>query len=150
MGYKEEQPTVDRLKELLIGKSIVEATISDEKPVSFESGPTGKLVLSDGTVLKVWGNNGCGGCGAGWYELRELNATKGETTSEGIITNVEVDEAPTGDELRCKTCGKVYCDHEGYYKMFVIVEDKRITLASFEGSDGNGWYGTGWWLRVVV
>lgn len=138
----EETPTADRLRELLIGKSIVSATVSDENPDPYTQGPTGTLTLSDGTVLKVWGNDGGCACSAGCYPLAMLNAP------DGIITNVEVDAKPSGDD-KCPECGKWYdCEHQGFYRVFVVAKDKRLNLASFEGSDGSGYYGTGWWMRV--
>lgn len=143
----EHMPTEERLTELLFGKKIISAVMSDERPERYEDGPTGYLTLDDGTVLKVWGNTGGCSCGAGDYPLTELNAC------DNVITNVVLDEKPDGDDVRCETCGKTWgCDHEGdrgYYRIFVYAEDRRITLASFDGSDGNGYYGTGWWLAVT-
>lgn len=144
----EEVPGVDRLRELLVGKSIVSALTVDEKDYEWSAPePVGVLTLSDGTTLKVGGNVGGCSCGAGDYPLTTLNAP------DGIITNVEVEERPDDDE-RCPECeaeGKTWadeCPHRGWYRVYVVAEDKRLTLASFEGSDGNGYYGTGWWMRV--
>lgn len=144
-------PSEERLKELLVGKSIVSAEIKDESPESWTSGPTGYLTLSDGTVLKVWGNDGGCACSAGCYPLASL------AKSDNIITNVIVEEAPDGDDHNCRVCGKsrwsaecTHYDEDGYYRIFVLAYgvDERINVASFEGSDGNGYYGTGWWLSV--
>ena len=141
----EDCPTADRLRELLVGKSIVSATVADETPDRRHTrGPTGTITLSDETVLKVWGNDGGCACDAGCYPLATLSAP------DGIITNVEVDEKPSCDS-KCPECGeRDACEHQGFYRVFVVAEDKRLTLASFEGSDGNGYYGTGWWMRVEV
>ena len=148
----EHLPTEDRLKELLVGKKVVSAVVDPSPPKGpyYDAGPYGLLTLSDGTVLRVWGNDGGCACSAGCYPLAELNAC------DNIITNVEVEERPGGDDVDCRTCGKSYCyesghDHgdSGYYRIFVFAEDRRINLASFEGSDGNGWYGTGFWIDVV-
>lgn len=146
----EHMPDEDRLKELLIGKSIVSAEIRDERPESYTSGPTGYLTLSDGTVLKVWGNDGGCACSAGCYPLAHLAAC------ENAITNVVVESRPDSDYETepCRTCGKKYCwedghDSGGYYRIFVFSADEKISIASFEGSDGNGYYGTGWWLTVA-
>lgn len=147
----EHMPSEDRLRELLVGKKVTDARITDEPPERWESGPTGYLTLSDGTVLKVWGNDGGCSCGAGDYPLTHLAEV------DNIITNVEIEERPDEDwsDLPCRTCGEIHCwkddhDNEGYYRIFVFAEDQRINLASFDGSDGNGYYGTGWWLDVVV
>jgi hypothetical protein len=71
---------------------------------------------------------------------------------DNIITNVEVEDHSDSDYAECAACGKTSCyehDNPGYYRIFVYAEDKKINLASFEGSDGNGYYGTGWWLAVA-
>lgn len=142
---REHMPTNDRLKELLMGKSIIKAEKVEEGriPGTYDQGPLGVLTLSDGTTLYVWGNEGCA-CSAGCYPLTHLAAC------ENIITNVEVEENPHGDGYLCSECGKTYCyEHEqGYFRLFVFAGHEKINVASFEGSDGNGYYGTGWWLRV--
>ena len=145
----ERTPTAERLRELLVGRTVVSATKADEKEYEWSFAvASGVLTLDDGTVLKMWGNEGCGGCSAGWYELSALNAPG------GVITNVEVDEKPDEDYGTCPECkaegrGWDYdCPHRGWYRVFVVTADERTMLASFDGSDGNGYYGTGWWLRV--
>lgn len=89
-----------------------------------------RLVLSDGTVLQLVGNVGCCGCGSGDYDLTELNGV------DNIITAVEFDDCPGGD------------GSEGHYRIFVFADAQRVNLATFEGSDGNGYYGTGYHIRV--
>ena len=142
----EHMPDEDRLRELLIGKSVATAEVRDESPAKYESGPYGLLTLDDGTVLKVWGNDGGCACSSGCYPLAHLNA------AEGVITNVEIEEEPDSEytDEPCRTCGKDRCwEHEGWYRIFVVTEaDGRSLLASFEGTGGNGYYGTGWWLNV--
>lgn len=141
----EHMPSEDRLRELLVGRQVVAAEIRDERPDRYDAGPTGVLTLSDGTVLKVWGNDGGCACDAGCYPLADLS------TTSGTITNVRVEEKPD-DDTRCPKCGKWYgCEHEGergFYRIFVVAEAQEVRVASFEGSDGSGYYGTGWWLRV--
>jgi len=141
----EETPSVERMKELLVGRRIVESTISDEKPDPWTSGPTGRLVLDDGTRVKLWGNEGGCACGAGDYPLEALNPI------DGVITNVEIVSEPSGDGQICKKCGQKWCSHQqedGHYTIFVVAKDERLELAKFVGDDGNGYYGTGWWLEV--
>lgn len=140
-------PNAEYLKELLVGRSIVSAEILDEAPDRYSSGPIGVLALSDGVKLKVWGNEGGCSCGAGDYPLDHLVGV------EGVVTNVEVEERPDPEYEECSVCGKENCydsDHRGFYRVFVVTEAQgRSMLASFEGSDGNGYYGTGWWLEVM-
>ena len=143
-------PDQARLHELLFGKKIVRAEMRDESPPGSyydDRGPVGYLTLDDGTVLKVWGNDGGCACSAGCYPLTVLN------TWDNAITNIQIEEHPAGDDIPCRTCGQTYCyereheEGEGYYRIFIVAEDRHL-LASFEGSDGNGYYGTGWWLTV--
>lgn len=119
----------EALVELFVGKSVVSVEMGGQWD-------PGKLVLSDGTKLEIVGNDGCGGCSAGHYWLTELNEC------ENIITNVEVvfeDYNPDSN---------YYSDPEGTYHLFVYAGHQKINLASIEGSDGNGWYGTGFWIEV--
>lgn len=150
MAYddNEHMPDEDRLRALLVGRSVTSAEVTDEKPEPYSAGPTGTLTLDDGTTLKVWGNDGGCACDAGCYPLSALNAPG------GVITNVEVEAKPDEGYTcpECKAEGRDWwddCPHRGWYRVFVVTADERTLLASFDGSDGNGYYGTGWWLRVM-
>lgn len=90
------------------------------------------LYLDNDTELEVCPNEGCGGCSSGWYSLVELN------DCDNAITNVEFccDE-DTVDE---------YDDTS--YKIFVFAENKKIKVLQVDGSDGNGYYGTGYSIIV--
>ena len=35
------------------------------------------------------------------------------------------------------------------YRIFVLAEDTRIKLLEVSGDDGNGYYGTGYWIEVL-
>lgn len=112
----------EQIKELLLGRTVSKV----EKNT---------LLLDDGRKLVLHGNEGCGGCGSGWYELETLNECP-----INAITNVEVvDESDDPDN---------YDSDGGHYRIFVLAQDTRIELATFEGSDGNGYYGTGFWIEV--
>jgi len=89
------------------------------------------LLLGDGTLLKLVGNDGGCACNAGCYDLTALNGV------ENIITSVEFDDDPSEDGY----------DGTGY-RIFVFAGEQRINLATFEGSDGNGYYGTGYHIMV--
>jgi len=89
------------------------------------------LLLDNGTLLKLVGNDGGCACSAGCYDLTALNGV------ENIITAVEFEDDPADD------------GHDGDgYRIFVFAGDQRINLATFEGSDGNGYYGTGYHVMV--
>lgn len=111
-----------QVKNLLLYRKIIKVEkLSDQN---------GVLTLDNGTQLMVYGNQGCGGCGNGWYYLEELNGC------DNAITNVKC-EVTTGD----------YC--EDVYNIFVYAEDKQINCVQYAGGD-NGYYGTGYNLVVKI
>lgn len=112
----------EEIKELLIGRKV---------KVDGDN-----LILDNGIILEVIANEGCGGCSNGWYSITKLN---------------EVDNAITNVEFVCD--GDVRDKYEDYYndtsyKIFVFCEDTRINLLQVDGSDGNGYYGTGYTIIV--
>lgn len=104
------------IKELLVGKSVEK--VADDH-----------VMLSDGTLLKFPDTDGGCACAAGCYDLTELNEV------ENVITNVEFDYQPGGDETAP--------NYEGYYRIVVFADNRKLNLATWEGTDGNGYYGTG-------
>ena len=139
----EHNPNEARLKELLLGRKIVHVEKQSPTDGEYTPGLVGVLTLDDGTTLRVGGNDGGCSCGAGDYSLETLN------TVDNAIANIIVEERPDQEE-RCEICDKYSCEHNGFYRIFVIAEDHNQHLvAQFDGSDGNGYYGTGWWLTVV-
>ena len=101
----------------LIGRRIVRTIQWDEQH--------GELHLDDGTVLEVRGNQGCGGCGNGWYDLKKLEEC------DNVITNVKCQNI--NDEI---------------YSIFVFTQDEQIEVVQYEGYD-NGYYGTGYWVSIT-
>lgn len=114
-----DEEELERLQELFVGKSV--GKIDKDR-----------LRLSDGTVLRLGGNDGGCACNAGDYELTELNRC------ENIITNVAVDTYDHGTGW----------EPDKTYHLFVFADHRKINLATFEGTDGNGYYGTGFWVEV--
>lgn len=112
----EDNNFADYVEQLLLYRRVVAVReISDQ---------IAELELDNGLILIAEGNEGCGGCGNGWYYLSTLN------TCDNAITKVEIVE-----------------DCEEVYSIFVYSAEKCTTLISFEGSD-NGYYGVGYTLRV--
>lgn len=111
----------EKIKELLLYRKIVKAE-------------NNTLLLDNGVELEICANEGCGGCSAGWYEVVELN------TCENAITNVEFVE-----DNNTK-----YEDDETSYKIFVLAADERTKILQVDGDDGNGYYGTGYTVNVIV
>ena len=85
-----------------------------------------ELTLDNGVVLVAEGNEGCGGCGNGWFYLTALN------TCDNAITSIELVE-----------------EDEELYSIYVYAADNRINLLTYEGWD-NGYYGVGYTLHVKV
>lgn len=111
----------EKIKEMLLYRKIVE--------VKYDY----ILVLDDGTELEVYPNEGCGSCSSGWYDIVELNEC------ENVITNVEC----VCDELDGY-------DGDKSYKIFVYSENEKTKILQVDGGDGNGYYGSGYWLKVEV
>lgn len=92
------------------------------------------LLLDNGIELKVIANEGCGGCLSGWYSIENLNNVDNAITRVEFIMN-DYDDY----------------DYDDYsYKIFVFCEDTRIKLLQVDGSDGNGYYGTGYEIEVNI
>ena len=88
--------------------------------------------MDNGVKLIVHGNEGCGGCGNGWYYLKKLQGCDNAITDVKCVINGEFGEY--GDDV---------------YQIFIFAENKEIECVRYEGSD-NGYYGTGFDLYVEV
>ena len=91
------------------------------------------LYLDNGIELEVVANSGCVVCSACGYEVTELNGC------DNIITNVE---------FECDDINEPKSYDDTSYKIFVYAEDKKIKILQVDGSDGNGYYGTGYSIVV--
>jgi hypothetical protein len=108
------------ITELLLGRTVVKV---DEHTLKLDNGIALSLPDTDG---------GCS-CNAGCYDLTELNGV------DNVITKVEFNNDPIGD---------YYSAGEGVYQIFVFAGDSKINMATWEGTDGNGYYGTGYSIHV--
>ena len=101
--------------------------------------------LDDGTIIKAIGHDGGCACSAGCYDLAVLNGV------DNVITSVEYDYRPASDYENPEKLGHPddpEDDWEGYYRIFVYADNQQINLMQFNGSDGNGYYGTGFEILV--
>lgn len=107
---------IEHIKQLLVGRSVVK--IEDDI-----------LLLDDGQRIRIQGNEGCGGCSEGWYDLTHL-----ADSINGIMdVTIVVDEVGNNER----------------YNIFVMTHDQQLAkLASVEGHD-NGWYGSGFWIDIL-
>lgn len=117
--YKLEYYEEDKIKNLLLYRRIVET-----------KGDT--LVLDNGTELEVVGNVGCGGCCSGNYDVTEIN------THFNAITNVE---------FECEDSEDDYAIYSSY-RIYVLSADERTKVVQVDGTDGNGYYGSGYSIVV--
>lgn len=130
------------IETLLLGRRIVAAeqgavqiSFPDAMPEwqrPWDSNAEGVLTLDDGTQIYAKGHEGGCSCGAGDYELAHL------ATVDNVITSVRFEDSPSGHDL----------SGEGWYRIYVVADAVEINVASFEGTDGNGYYGTGYALYV--
>lgn len=124
----------DKIEHLLVGRRIVEAEMGTFPTPGFSwRGAEGRLVLDDGTVLFLAGNDGGCVCGAGDYPLAKVAKV------DNVITNAWVEQNPDCDDS----------PGDGVYRIFVFADGVETAVAEFAGSDGNGYYGTGFMLSVV-
>ena len=123
--------------DILSGKDYFYIPFDDEKNIkdllighSIEKVNDNTIKLDNGMELEFFGNEGCC-CGAGCYDITELNDCK------NIITNVEFEDEEVGE-----------WGTEHSYKIFVYAENKKIKLMQCDGDDGNGFYGTGYHINI--
>jgi hypothetical protein len=129
------QYDTDQISALLTGRRIVAVEQGEFKrpDQSWGNQATGKLSLDDGTHIFVAPNEGCGGCSSGWYALASLASVA------NVITAVRVDDEtaePGGDVHK--------------YRIYVVADAVEINALQVNGDDGNGYYGTGYELIVVL
>lgn len=122
-----DQDSESAIQELLVGRRIINAYIDKQR--------NGIFVLDNGILIVAEGNEGCWGCSSGWYEVAKVS------TCDNIITNVRLHNEP--DE-------EAFDDTAGIYEIYVVADNAEINILKFTGSDGNGWYGTGYTLRVTI
>ena len=95
------------------------------------------LTLDDGTQLVAMGRGGGCVCGQGDFEFTKA-FYQGSPTARIMNAMVEMEGADWYDMDISATC----------FKVFVIVEDEKLPLLEFDGYEGDGFYGRGFWLSV--
>lgn len=116
-----DEDNKEQIRALLVGREITK--VSDTQ-----------LMLDGGTILTFIGHDGGCACSAGCYDLTELNDI------DNVITSVEFVDEPSGDDYPTES--------GGFYRIYVFADNVKVNLATFEGSDGNGYYGTGYSIDV--
>lgn len=91
-----------------------------------------KLILDNGVVLQICPNIGCYGCESGNYYLQHISSVNNAITSVEFVEEFEDD---------------FYYEH---YRIFVIADGMTTELLDVYGTDGNGYYGTGYTIDVYI
>lgn len=118
----------NEIKELLIGHKIV----ADENNDS--------LILDNGVVLQINPNIGCYGCESGNYYLEHIASVNNAITNVEFVNYYEDNDDDYYNE---------YDDYQ-HYKIFVIADGMTTELLDVYGTDGNGYYGTGYTIDVYI
>lgn len=128
----------DAIAALLTGRRIVAAEQGhfDRPDRDWGDAATGKLTLDDGTVILAAPNQGGCACGAGDYELKHL------ATVDNVITSVRL-AAETDPE-------QDWSEPDQSYRIYVVADATEINAVQIDGNDGNGYYGTGYELIVML
>ena len=123
---KVDGENLEDLKELLIGRKIVEADDDDEA-----------LILDNGVRLYPVGNEGCGGCNAGNWWISPL------APYDHAITGVKIAEEDLTQDY------SAIGDH--VVRVFVWAESsvKAAEIITAKGYEDNGFYGQGYEIYVV-
>ena len=108
------------IRNLLLGHKIVADEAHDT------------LILDNGVHLKINPNIGCGGCESGNYDLQHIASVNNAITDVKFVEDWDEDY------------------HYQHYRIFVIADGMTTELLDVYGTDGNGWYGTGYEIDVYL
>lgn len=114
------------IEELLLGHKV---TVDDYD----------NLVLDNGVVLQINPNIGCGGCESGNYYLEHISSVNNAITNVEFVNEHEDSEYDDFD-----------AEYYQHYKIFVIADGMTTELLDVYGTDGNGYYGTGYTIDVYI
>lgn len=129
----------EQITALLTGRRItaVELGHFDRPDRDWGDPATGRLTLDDGTQVLVVPNEGGCSCGAGDYELKALAAADNVITSVRLACEPDPTQAESWEPDRS-------------YRIYVVADAVEINAVQIDGNDGNGYYGTGYELIVVL
>ena len=120
-------PSETDWERILVGHRITDVThLSDD---------TATMTLDNGTRILVRGNEGCGGCSNGYYWVENI------ATVDNLIMAVRCDVEPHPENGMW--------DERYTYRVFVMTTNREIEALRVEGSDGNGYYGSGYYLTIL-
>lgn len=114
------------IEELLLGHKV---TVDDYD----------NLVLDNGVVLQINPNIGCGACESGNYYLEHIASVNNAITNVEFVNDYEDYDDEDFD-----------AEYYQHYKIFVIADGMTTELLDVYGTDGNGYYGTGYKIDVYL
>lgn len=123
---------------LLIGRyvtNIETGTFETEDWMEDCEKPQALITLDDGTQLLAVGRGGGCVCGQGDFEFTKA-FYQGSPSARIMNATVEMEGEPGFD-------GDISATG---FKVFVIVDDEKLPLLEFDGYEGDGYYGRGFWL----
>lgn len=115
------------IEELLLGRKIVADEDSDT------------LILDNGVRLLIRPNIGCGACESGNYYLEHIASVNNAITDVEFVNDYEDYDEDDFD-----------AEYYQHYKIFVIADGMTTELLDVYGTDGNGYYGTGYKIDVYL
>ena len=139
-GDSQDSPNTEQgdTLRLLIGRYVTNIEVGTfvTKPYMDEcEKPQALLTLDDGTQLVAVGHSGGCTCGQGDFEFTKA-FYQGSPTARimNAMVEMEGEEWYDGDISATR------------FKVFVIVDDEKLPLLEFDGHEGGGYYGRGFWL----
>lgn len=115
------------IEELLLGHKIVADENSDT------------LILDNGVRLLITPNSGCAACPSGNYYLEHIASVNNAITNVEFVNEHEDSDYDDFDD-----------EYYQHYKIFVIADGMTTELLDVYGTDGNGYYGTGYKIDVYL
>lgn len=115
------------IEDLLLGHKIVADENSDT------------LILDNGVHLLITPNSGCDACPSGNYYLEHIASVNNAITNVEFVNEHEDSDYDDFDD-----------EYYQHYKIFVIADGMTTELLDVYGTDGNGYYGTGYKIDVYL
>lgn len=128
MTILNQDSTPEEYAALLKGRYVTDITVSSDEA-------SAAITLDNGTTLELIGSWGCS-CGNGWTYMREAFM---RGNSKARIMNAHVETTQSDERY-----------YETDYTIFVMIDGNpsQLPLATMQGYDENGYYGTGFTLTV--
>lgn len=115
------------IKELLLGHKIVANEDNDT------------LILDNGVHLLIYPNEGCAACPSGNYFVKHIESVNNAITNVEFVNDCEDRDYEDYDD-----------EYYQHYRIFVIADGMTTELLDVYGTDGNGYYGTGYKIDVYL